>query len=66
MGYSPHGSYEEMGGWLMLPFFVFYVLSYAVDEKYSLGGMGVALLAMGGLLGWVIHLMVAMKKWGDG
>ena len=30
MGYSPHGSYEEMGGWLMLPFFVFYVLSYVL------------------------------------
>ena len=41
-------------------------LGQVVDEKYSLGGMGVALLAMGGLLGWVIHLMVAMKKWGDG
>ena len=37
-------------------------LGQFIDEKYRLGGMAMALLTMGGLLGWVVHLMVIMRK----
>lgn len=37
-------------------------LGQVIDEKYALGGLAIALSAMGGLGGWVLHLMWVMKR----
>ena len=40
-------------------------LGQIIDDKYSLGGIAIAFLTMGGLLGWLIHLMWLVKRFED-
>ena len=40
-------------------------LGQIIDDKYSLGGIAIVFFTMGGLLGWITHLMWFVKRCED-